>query len=492
MYIAGILHIFEGYADNLSMTLIVTSFSNNTQYDKILKGDKMFTERLNIAIGLIGATNAELAETYGCDRSNISRIRSGNRVPSRTSGVAHKLVAALVEQAYKSGTSAAIFDKIGISPASSQEEAEKALLRWLYSGENVGEKHFSPAPFRNFGEKLGTSMAVAGISNIRLARALNVDPSHISRFRNGQRTPKSNPKLVIAICDVILERCANEGKLSELSKLTGIAESELSREEFQAWLCDFNVYNYGDAIDVLINSVSGMASAVVPNPEEIEELDDDRSVYYGITGLREAIIRLITEAIKNGSEELLFFNDQHAYWFADEPTFYSKWSSFMLAAVNRGIKVSTIHSLNRESHEIVETLRSWLPLYVSGNINAYYTKKQQDMQFSHCIFAAPGIAAISATCVTGREKLGAFYYHTDPDEMRVLLDDYISIQKSASPLVAIGKGALSGKPRERVVNDIKLSVYDDGVEVKRLREPETSFVILHPALIDGFEHLFDE
>lgn len=452
----------------------------------------MFTERLNIAIGLIGATNAELAETYGCDRSNISRIRSGNRVPSRTSGVTKKLVAALVEQAYKSGASAAIFDKIGISRGSSHENAEKALLKWLYSGESMGEKHLSPAPFRNFGEKLSASMVAANISNIRLARALNVDPSHISRFRSGQRTPKSNPKLVIAICDVILERCANENKLAELSKLTGIAESELKREAFQAWLCDFNVDDYGDAIDVIISSVSDMTSAIAPNPDEIEELLDDRSVYYGISGLREAIIRLITETIKNGAEELLFYNDQHAFWFSDEQTFYSKWSSFMLAAVNRGVKVITIHSLDRQSNEIVETLRSWLPLYVTGNINAYYTKRQRDMQFSHCIFAAPGIAAISATSVAGREKVGAFYYHTDPDEMRVILEDYAAIQKSASPLVSVGQGTLTGKPRVRIVNDIKLSVYDDGVEVKRLREPENSFVILHPALIEGFERMLED
>ena len=164
----------------------------------------------------------------------------------------------------------------------------------------------------------------------------------------------------------------------------------------------------------------------------------------------------------------------------------------MLAAVNRGVKVTTIHSLDRESNEIVETLRSWLPLYVSGNINAYYTKRQRDMQFSHCIFAAPGIAAISATSVAGREKAGAFYYHTDPDEMRVILEDYAAIQKSASPLVSVGRGTLTGKPRERIVNDIKLSVYDDGVEVKRLREPENSFVILHPALIEGFERMLED
>lgn len=474
------------------MTFIVTSFQKKDRCGTIYKGDKMFTERLNIAIGLIGATNAEIAGLYGCDRSNISRIRSGNRIPASDSLVSRKLVAALAEFAYNNGTYGAILDKIGLCEPVKRNEAEAALMKWLYSGDPNGKKSGSAQPFRYFGEKLGASMVVAKISNIRLARALNVDPSHISRFRNGQRTPKSNPKLVTAICDVLLERCTVERTLAMLSGLTGIPESELSREVFKAWLCDFNVESYGEAIEELINSVSGIGSAEAPDPGEIEELPGERAEFFGTGELKKGILNLLAKAVKRGAEELLFYSDQKYDWIREDQAFLSEWSSYMLAVVNSGIRVRTIHSLDKEPDEIVETLRRWLPLYVSGSISAYYTKKQPDMQFSHFLIIAPGIGAISGTCLREREKTGTYYYHSNHEIIRQLTDEYNVIQKNASPFATFGKTEFSDPPKERIINDIKLSLFKDAIAITQLREPFNTFMVFHPALVEGCRHLFGD
>ena len=55
-------------------------------------------------------------------------------------------------------------------------------------------------------------MSLAELSNSMLAHMINADPSMISRFRRGHRTPKSSSSAVMLICRVLVERITELGK----------------------------------------------------------------------------------------------------------------------------------------------------------------------------------------------------------------------------------------------------------------------------------------
>ena len=55
----------------------------------------MFRERINRIFAMLEVTLTEFARTAGCDKSNISRIVSGGRVPKNSGAGTRRLVSAI-------------------------------------------------------------------------------------------------------------------------------------------------------------------------------------------------------------------------------------------------------------------------------------------------------------------------------------------------------------------------------------------------------------
>ena len=67
------------------------------------------------------------------------------------------------------------------------------------------------------------SQRLFGQDEVNTGRQVNLDASYISRFRSGQRTPRSNPRVVDSICAVLLTRIRAQNMIPELSETTGIS-----------------------------------------------------------------------------------------------------------------------------------------------------------------------------------------------------------------------------------------------------------------------------
>ena len=117
----------------------------------------------------------------------------------------------------------------------SADAIKAQIMAWLYDGEEVTDKKSKPpkdiVPYRVFGEKLNAVMELAEISNIRLGNLVNIDTSYISRFRNGLRSPKSNPRTMDAICTALLRRLGEQNKIKQLAALMK-ADPDALTDEF--------------------------------------------------------------------------------------------------------------------------------------------------------------------------------------------------------------------------------------------------------------------
>ena len=79
-------------------------------------------------------------------------------------------------------------------------------------------------------------MSLSALSNIRLSRMLHADPSLISRYRSGVRSPKSNSALAENLSNILLQRIIRCKKKDDLAGLMHISPEELDEESFSAWL----------------------------------------------------------------------------------------------------------------------------------------------------------------------------------------------------------------------------------------------------------------
>ena len=118
---------------------------------------------------------------------------------------------------------------IGCSASFSAEQIKDEIMRWLYDGEEpIKVSKEVPAVLHThekFGQRFSSILDLAKFSNVRFGKLINIDPSYISRFCNGLRTPVSNCKLTKEMCHVLYSRLKDQKCLSDLAGFTSFTIS---------------------------------------------------------------------------------------------------------------------------------------------------------------------------------------------------------------------------------------------------------------------------
>ncbi len=412
----------------------------------------MFTDRLNKLFDKTGATGAEIAKLAGFDRTNISRMRSGKRIPSPTSNTAAKLIEGIYLFSDNKNDLKTICEEIGTDPTGSADVIKKQIGLWLYDGYDSLSSDTSKGRKKRtnqatetahfFGERLSIAMNLAELSNVRLSQLLHADASLISRYRNGVRTPMANPEFSTLISEILYDRITRNDKTKELSDLLQIPIQEIDDEAFASWL-----YGKNELQDDSIRKAEdflGCFDSLDPNPKSspfsTSELlqpstEDSPYIYYGTDEFRRAILRFLSDAITKNAKELLLYSDEDLSWMTQDPSFWAKWATLMFSCVKNGIKIRIIHNLDRDMGEMTDAIKSWLPLYMSGMIESYFCKKQKSSRFSHTLFLIPHIACIKSFHAIPSSGESFCHYYRDEKTLSICESEFESLQKCSNPLV---------------------------------------------------------
>ena len=484
----------------------------------------MFSERLNKILTLLDVTSGDFARFAGCDKSYISRMTSGARVPKNGGAGAWRIVGGIYSCADENGKTAAICELISCKEQNSADGIKTQIMAWLYDGENIENKKSKPpkdkVPYRVFGEKLNAVMELAEISNIRLGTLVNIDTSYISRFRNGLRSPKSNPRTMNAICTALLRRLGEQNKIKQLSAIMKVDPDALTDEDeafslFHDWLYDTEKTDSSSVIERLLEDIDTFsidAKMPLPSFEEVaaeQTVKSEDTVYFGSAGLQNAVIRFLASVISGGGKELYLYSDQNMNWMTDT-AFRIKWAALMLGCVQNGVKIHVIHNVDRDVSEMIEAIISWLPLYMSGMIRSYYCKRQKNSRFSNTVFLCPGVACIKGSNVIGTEdRSGEYRYDTDSTILEVhqaafhgLLDDAKQlvriygdleseglIQMGNSGMTVLGTTLSLATMPEKVLNSmIERNGLDGSARNEILSEWKNKTMLFEDALQKGFVH----
>lgn len=393
-----------------------------------------FSDRMEAVFELLDCSNAQIAALSAIDPSGVSRFRRGERIPTLRSRQFQKLCAGLVLFARQQGK----YDELS-------QLCGDELSIWLLS--DTGGMRLGKPVGRFFADKLNALMDLLNISNARLANAVKVDASVISRLRNRVRPPSGDDFLLYA-CEYFYARALASELLEELCVLTGLsgnAEPEAAAVYLRDWLSDRDFTGSERAMDKLLENMDSFVHDAYPPlpplelaaPQEVLAEAADR--YYGTEGLRRAVVRFLGTAASSGTPgELLLYSDQSMEWLDGDEGFKKQWAALMVYTLRARNRIKIIHNLGRSLPELLSAITNWLPLYFSGLLESWYHSKSADGRFSNTIFLSEH-GAIVASVVQGTEDRGEYHYITG-ERLRYYREQYDALMASSRPFVQMFAG----------------------------------------------------
>ena len=350
-----------------------------------------------------------------------------------------------------------ILNEIDCSASFSAEQIKGEIMRWLYDGEEpIKAQKEVPTVLHahdKFGQRFSAILDLAEFSNVRFGKLLNIDPSYISRFRNGLRTPVSNSKLKEEMCRVLYSRLKDQKRLSKLARLMNVSPESLQNDmdwekELYSWLFLSDDNTVSSFVVGMVDQIGSFSADIIKPPLPFEMatdktvLHDNRSHYHGMTGLQTAVLRFLGNVIERKEKDLYLYSDQNIDWIIADKAFQTKWMSLMIQCVTSGVKIHIIHNIERNLTEIGEAIRSWLPLYPSGQIESFYLDGQKNTNLSTTLFLCPGYACIYGNNVVGTEnENGNYLYETEPEKINLYRQFFDTLLSKAHRLIRLCKTA---------------------------------------------------
>jgi hypothetical protein len=275
-----------------------------------------------------------------------------------------------------------------------------------------------------FSQKLDFLMNVTKTTNSMLARYISLDASHISRLRTGSRPPAKNADYIRTMSAYFAKNCMGteqmEVMMAAINKAAGpVPDMNRPEELISFWLCAEEQDGFRP-VGAFLDNLSRISFRKMPATNAAQELQSAAQaeklteIYYGAEGKRQAVIAFLSEAIRQETPRtLLLFSEENFDWLTEKREFAALWASLLQQVIMKGNRIKIIHSISRNLDEMLAGIAEWLPIYMTGMVEPYYYPKTRDGIFQRTLFAAPGVAVILSTSVTGKTSKTANYLIRD-------------------------------------------------------------------------------
>lgn len=471
--------------------------------------DESFAARLNGYCAEFACTNKELAELCGVSASTLSRYRSAERIPDPEGESLSKIASGIARMAESKGV----------------EELSDVEVVHANLAQSVSRSRPDTDAYRS---RLNDLMDSLSITNAEMARHVHVDPSFLSRIRNGQRFP-AEPEKYARSFSILAARRALEPEMGK--KLEELFASDAWPHSLSAWIAAGNQEETAHAVEAwLLQGGSQTSTRVEHFLVFLDDFDLNEYVktihydeikvptmpvvvptskdYYGLSGMREAELEFLkVTATSRKSTEVIMFSDMLMGDLAAGEDFARKYALGVGAMLKRGVQLNVIHDVSRPFGEMMMGLEGWIPLYMTGQVHPYYLKGPRDRVFGH-LCNVSDVAALQAECIRGHHEDGRYQFTTKREEVAYVRRRASQLLGRAVPLMQIYRQSDSAKferfEREeharmqsgtgiRVGEDtfrnMTIVSYGSEVVVQKLNEPRIAFVIRHPRLCEAIADL---
>ena len=287
-------------------------------------------------------------------------------------------------------------------------------------------------------------MNLQNIPNNKLAKALSVDPSLISRWRNGSRDLAKHSEYVTGIATYFANQTGSKDSLVEILDIpkSDSINQELLTDKIWHWLSDDLTPNTQLINKFIARFNQAKASKLPPFiPELLQNAPSGKKlsveVYYGNEGKRQAAIKFLTTIITHDQTcTLKLYSDDSMEWMFEDADFCMKWAHLIAEVIRRGNRIIIIHYINRDTDEMNAAIDRWLPLYMTGAIEPYYYPGHQEYSFKHTLFLAPDMIALKSSGMASTKVSEQLLYH-DPCMLAALDVEFNTYLEHCRPLMKV-------------------------------------------------------
>ncbi len=265
----------------------------------------MLSERLNELIDELGANKTNIASYANINRTVISHIASGKRIPPRDSSSVRKIVDGIYLYANDNNKLSVIVRIIDTDSDAPESDIKEGIINYLYEDmplENIGSRKNKSS---DISDKLNLILTLLDMTNKELSTKLHTDASYISRFRTGARSIKTSSAFATRL-STCLWNCINQEQEAEsISIISGIPKDMLNKDTFTRWLFD------SDAPIMEVTDKNIYAKKIIEafSQSNKKKANTDRSLvlssrqenialnFIGKEGLRNAVEHFFAEAL---------------------------------------------------------------------------------------------------------------------------------------------------------------------------------------------------
>ncbi len=273
-----------------------------------------------------------------------------------------------------------------------------------------------------FSEKLTFLLNLSGSTNAELARAANIDPSQVSRLKNGTRNTPKRVHTVELMAKFFAERCTSDYQRSALAETIG--ENSLLQDRSEAHtadtMCRWLRSKHSDSstrLDNFMRSFEGYdghlrySDQTYGNSAPGSLMNECTiNVYHGNDGRRAAVSDCLDNLAKYGEPcEVLLVSDENTDWITQERDYSKMLAGKMLKLVEKGFTLRRIVSSFRDSASAIESLERWMPVYMTGAMASFYYPRLRDGIFRHLMIIAQGNFTLTSTAIGDQHECGTTY-----------------------------------------------------------------------------------
>lgn len=359
-----------------------------------------FCQQLQVWMEQTDCRASELCARSGVAAPSLSRYRAGERTPGRDSAALDGLCRGLAELAQEKGI-----------PGMAEAEVRAGFLSC---------EEYAVSDRVQLRENFNTLVEVMELSISRLCRYANYDPSTVFRFRSGARQPADPVGFAGAVAAYVSRELDDIQHREIAGTLLGceaaaLADRAVYCQRLRDWLLGSHAPRQ-NAVDHFLAKlddfdlneyIRSIRFNELKVPTAPFQLPTSRS-YFGLQQMMESELDFMKAAVLSRSmEPVIMYSDMPMEQMAKDPDFPKKWMFGMAMLLKKGLKLRIIHNIDRSLSEMMLGLESFIPMYMTGQIEPYYFKNPQNGVFLHFMRSA-GTVALTGEAIAGHHSEGRY------------------------------------------------------------------------------------
>lgn len=302
-----------------------------------------------------------------------------------------------------------------------------------------------------FASRLALLLKQLNISNAKLSKALNVDPSLVSKWINGKRVLSANSIYIIQIAEYFLKYPFDEYQQSLLLELLKAEFPSLNLEVYEVrrqalinWL-----RGQEDSFRNSLNrdNTSGIDLQIMGQPGSYE-------LYRGREGKRQSVLNFLQKVLASPEPiELLLMSQEDIRWINEDQGFLNQWTSLLYQVIKSGHRIKIVHTVNRDISQIAAMLNSWIPMHLTGQVESFYHPKYEELALFKTVFIATGNTAILSLSTSTLAQTDSDYtlQFRDRSVLSLLEDYFRTYLAQCQPFIQVFSGNALRQVLARVI-----------------------------------------